>query len=82
MKDLDRLEPYGRNPKPSRVRSSRRESALHRQDEIKKHLDSARQGGTMIRCVAWNMADRMEELMSARRLLSGLHTEDQRMARE
>jgi single-stranded-DNA-specific exonuclease len=24
-----------------------------------------RQGDTVLRCVAWNMADRMEELMSA-----------------
>jgi len=69
MKDLDRLEPYGAgNPKPKflatglRVESPR----LIGKDEVKKHLDfRVRQGGTAIRCVAWNMSDRLEELMSA-----------------
>ena len=33
---------------------------------MQKHLDfRVRQGDTVMRCVAWNMADRLEELMSA-----------------
>ena len=34
--------------------------------EVQRHMDfRVRQGETTIRCVAWGMADRMEELMSA-----------------
>ena len=34
--------------------------------EIQRHMDfRVRQGDTTMRCVAWGMADRMEELMSA-----------------
>ena len=69
MKDLDRLEPYGAgNPKPKflaaglKVESPRLIGTV----EPKKHLDfRVRQGDTVFRCVAWNMAERMEELMSA-----------------
>ena len=33
---------------------------------MQRHLDfRARQGETTFRCVAWGMADRMEELLSA-----------------
>jgi single-stranded-DNA-specific exonuclease len=69
MKDLDRLEPYGAgNPKPKFLVSGVKVEGprLIGKEEVKKHLDfRVRQGGTAIRCVAWNMADRMEELMSA-----------------
>ncbi|HSQ55557.1 MAG TPA: single-stranded-DNA-specific exonuclease RecJ, partial [Gemmata sp.] len=34
--------------------------------EVQKHIDfRVRQGSTTFRCVGWNMADRLEELMSA-----------------
>jgi single-stranded-DNA-specific exonuclease len=69
MKDLDRLEPYGAgNPRPKFLASGLRVESprLIGKEEVKKHLDfRVRQGGTTMRCVAWNMADRMEELMSA-----------------
>ena len=69
MKDLDKLEPYGAaNPKPKfmaaglKVESPR----LMGTGDVKKHMDfRVRQGDTVIRCVAWNMADRLEELTSA-----------------
>jgi single-stranded-DNA-specific exonuclease len=69
MKDLDRLEPYGAgNPKAKFLASSLKVESprLIGKAEVKKHLDfRVRQGGTALRCVAWNMADRIEELMSA-----------------
>jgi single-stranded-DNA-specific exonuclease len=69
MKDLDKLEPYGAgNPKPRFLASGLKAEAprLIGSGDVKKHMDfRARQGDTTIRCVAWNMADRMEELMSA-----------------
>jgi single-stranded-DNA-specific exonuclease len=69
MKDLDRLEPYGAgNPKPKFLASGlKAEGArLIGAGEVQKHMDfRVRQGQTSLRCVAWNMADRMEELMSA-----------------
>jgi single-stranded-DNA-specific exonuclease len=69
MKDLDRLEPYGAaNPRPKFLASGLKVESprLIGKEEVKKHLDfRVRQGGTSIRCVAWNMADRMEELLSA-----------------
>jgi single-stranded-DNA-specific exonuclease len=69
MNELDKLEPYGAgNPKPKFLASGLKVESprLIGKEEVKKHLDfRIRQGGTSIRCVAWNMADRMEELMSA-----------------
>ncbi len=69
MKDLDRLEPYGAgNPKPKFLAAGLKvESArLIGTGEVQRHMDfRVRQGETTIRCVAWGMADRMEELMSA-----------------
>ncbi len=69
MKDLARLEPYGAgNPKPRFLAAGlKAESArLIGTGEQRKHLDfRVRQGDTSLRCVAWNMADRLEELMSA-----------------
>lgn len=69
FKDLDKLEPYGAgNPKPRFMASGlKAEGArLIGSGESKKHLDfRVRQGETTMRCVAWNMSDRMEELLSA-----------------
>ncbi len=69
FRELDKLEPYGAgNPKPRFLASGlKAESArLMGTGEVQKHLNfRVRQGDTVMRCVAWNMAERMEELMSA-----------------
>jgi single-stranded-DNA-specific exonuclease len=69
MKDLDKLEPYGAgNPKPKFLAAGLKvEGArLIGAGEVQKHMDfRVRQGDTVFRCVAWNMADRLEELLSA-----------------
>jgi len=69
MKDLDKLEPYGAgNPRPKFLAAGLMVEAprLIGTGDVKKHLDfRVRQGDTVMRCVAWNMADRMEELLSA-----------------
>jgi len=69
MRDLDRLEPYGAgNPKPKFLAAGLKAEAarLIGTGEVQKHMDfRVRQGETTMRCVAWNMADRLEELMSA-----------------
>jgi single-stranded-DNA-specific exonuclease len=69
LKDLDKLEPYGAgNPKPKFLASGLKAefARLIGTGEVQKHMDfRVRQGETAIRCVAWNMADRLEELMSA-----------------
>jgi single-stranded-DNA-specific exonuclease len=66
LNDLDKLEPYGAaNPKPKFLASGlKAESArLIGTGEVQKHMDfRVRQGETSMRCVAWNMADRLEEL--------------------
>lgn len=68
MKDLDKLEPYGAgNPRPRFLAAGLKvEGArLIGSGEVQKHMDfRVRQGDTMIRCVAWNMADRLDELLS------------------
>lgn len=68
LKDLDRLEPYGAgNPKPKFLASGLKvEGArLIGTGEIQKHMDfRVRQGDSSLRCVAWNMADRLDELNS------------------
>jgi len=68
LKDLDKLEPYGAgNPKPKFLASGlKAEGArLIGTGEVQKHMDfRVRQGETTMRCVAWNMADRLEELTS------------------
>jgi single-stranded-DNA-specific exonuclease len=68
LNDLDKLEPYGAgNPKPKFLASGlKAESArLIGSGEVRKHMDfRVRQGDTVMRCVAWNMADRLEELTS------------------
>jgi single-stranded-DNA-specific exonuclease len=69
LNDLDKLEPYGAgNPRPKFLASGlKAEGArLIGKGEVQRHLDfRVRQGDTTMRCVAWGMADRMEELMSA-----------------
>jgi single-stranded-DNA-specific exonuclease len=69
MKDLDRLEPYGAgNPKPKFLAAGLKAEAarLIGSGEVQRHMDfRVRQGETMMRCVAWGMAERMEELLSA-----------------
>lgn len=69
LADLNKLEPYGAgNPKPRFLASGLKVEAarLMGSGEVQRHMDfRVRQGATTIRCVAWGMADRMEELMSA-----------------
>ena len=69
LKDIDRLEPYGAaNPKPKFLAAGLKAEAVRAigKGEVQKHLDfRVRQGGTQMRAVAWNMADRIEELTAA-----------------
>jgi single-stranded-DNA-specific exonuclease len=69
LNDLDKLEPYGAgNPKPKFLASGlKAEGArLIGTGEVQRHMDfRVRQGDTTIRCVAWGMAERLEELLSA-----------------
>jgi single-stranded-DNA-specific exonuclease len=69
LRDLDKLEPYGAgNAKPKFLASGLKVEAprLMGSGEVQRHLSfRARQGETTIRCVAWNMAERLDELMSA-----------------
>ena len=69
LRDLDKLEPYGAgNSKPKFLAAGLKaeNGRLIGTGEVQKHLDfRVRQGDTLFRCVAWNMADRMEELMSS-----------------
>ena len=68
MKDIDKLEPYGAgNPKPKFLAAGLKvEGARLIGQEPQKHMDfKVRQGDTVMRAVAWNMADRFDELLSA-----------------
>ncbi|HUR53121.1 MAG TPA: single-stranded-DNA-specific exonuclease RecJ [Gemmataceae bacterium] len=69
MKDIDKLEPYGAaNPKPKFLAAGLKvEGArLIGTGEPQKHMDfRVRQGETVMRAVAWNMADRFDELLSS-----------------
>jgi single-stranded-DNA-specific exonuclease len=69
LKDIDKLEPYGAgNPRPKFLASGLKvEGArLIGTGEVQRHMDfRVRQGETVVRAVAWGMADRMEELLSA-----------------
>jgi len=69
LRDLDKLEPYGAgNPRPRFLASGLRalEPRVIGRGETPRHLDfRVRQGDTVLRCVAWNMAERIDELMSA-----------------
>ncbi len=66
VKDMDKLEPYGAgNPKPKFLACGLKVEAprLIGSGEVQRHIDfRARQGDTVIRCLGWNMADRLEEL--------------------
>ena len=66
LHDLDKLEPYGAgNPKPKFLAAGVRveNARLIGLGDVQKHLDfKVRQGGTVFRCVAWNMANRLAEL--------------------
>ncbi|MDB5312282.1 MAG: recJ [Gemmataceae bacterium] len=69
IRDIDKLEPYGaQNPKPKFLASGLKAEAVRRigSGEVQRHMDfRVRQGETTLRCVAWGMADRMDELVSA-----------------
>jgi single-stranded-DNA-specific exonuclease len=69
LRDIDRLEPYGaHNPKPRFLAAGLKVENFRKvgKGEVQKHLDlRVRQGGTKFRAVAFNMADRLDELMSA-----------------
>ena len=69
LRDLDKLEPYGAgNARPKFLAAGLKAEAprLIGSGEVQRHMDfRVRQGETTLRCVAWGMADRMEELMSA-----------------
>ena len=69
LRDIDKLEPYGaQNPKPKFLASGVTIDAARAMGsgEVKRHLEfKAKQGGATLRCVGWNMADRLEELQSA-----------------
>ncbi len=68
LRDIDKLEPYGAaNPRPRFLASGLKVEAarLMGSGDVQRHMDfRVRQGETFFRCVAWNMADRLEELMS------------------
>lgn len=69
LRDIDKLEPYGAaNPRPKFLAAGVKAEAARAigSGEVKRHLDfRARQGSIAYRCVAWGMADRLEELLSA-----------------
>lgn len=69
IRDIDKLEPYGAlNPKPKFLAAGLRAEGVRKigTGEVQRHMDfRVRQGETVMRCVAWGMADRMEELLAA-----------------
>ena len=69
LKDIDKLEPYGAsNPKPKFLAAGLKAEGVRKigSGEVQKHLDfKVRQGNTTMRAVAWNMADRIDELHAA-----------------
>jgi single-stranded-DNA-specific exonuclease len=69
LRDIDKLEPYGAgNPKPKFLACGLKVEAARKigTGDVQRHMDfKVRQGETVIRAVAWNMADRLEELTSA-----------------
>ena len=69
MRELDKLEPYGAgNPKPKFLAANLKVEGARRigTGEVQRHMDfRVRQGETVVRAVAWNMADRLDELLSA-----------------
>jgi single-stranded-DNA-specific exonuclease len=69
LRDIDKLEPYGaQNPKPKFLAAGLKAEGVRKigTGEVQRHMDfRVRQGETVLRCVAWGMADRMEELLAA-----------------
>ena len=67
VKDLDRLEPYGAdNPRPRFLASRVQVSDPRRIGTGERHMSfRLKQGPTTLRAVAFGMADRMDELLSA-----------------
>ena len=69
LRDIDKLEPYGaQNPKPKLLATGLKVEGVRKigTGEVQRHMDfKVRQGETLFRCVAWGMADRMDELLSA-----------------
>ncbi len=69
LKDIDKLEPYGAgNPKPKFLAANLQVEGARKigTGDVQRHMDfKVRQGETVLRAVAWNMADRLEELLSA-----------------
>ncbi len=68
VKDLDRLEPYGAdNRKPVFLAGELRvEGEPRKVGQGERHLSfRARQGNTVLKAIAFDMADRVDELMSA-----------------
>jgi single-stranded-DNA-specific exonuclease len=70
LRDLDKLEPYGAdNPRPRFLAGGLEIVGDPRRiGKDERHLSfRVRQSGTSLRAVAWQMGDRMEELMSGDR---------------
>ncbi|HEX4613552.1 MAG TPA: single-stranded-DNA-specific exonuclease RecJ [Urbifossiella sp.] len=69
IRDIDRLEPYGaQNPKPKFLAAGLKAEGVRKigSGEVQKHMDfRVVQGDTSFRAVAWNMADRMDDLLAA-----------------
>jgi single-stranded-DNA-specific exonuclease len=69
VRDIEKLEPYGAdNPRPKFLATGLKAEVPRRigTGEVQRHMDlRVRQGETAVRAVAWGMADRMDELMSA-----------------
>jgi single-stranded-DNA-specific exonuclease len=65
LRDLDRLEPYGaENPRPRFLAAGLKlEGSPRRIGTGERHLSfRVRQGGTLVRAVAWGMGERLDEL--------------------
>jgi single-stranded-DNA-specific exonuclease len=70
LTQIDRLEPYGAaNPRPKFLAADLEiVGEPKRMGGGERHLSfRVRQGRTALRCVAWGMADRLDELMSSER---------------
>jgi single-stranded-DNA-specific exonuclease len=69
LRDIDKLEPYGaHNPRPKFLAAGLKAEAVRKigSGEVQRHMDfRVRQGETVMRAVAWGMADRMDELHAA-----------------